>query len=69
MRGAATNNRASSQGLTLPMRYIMRKRLKSPEQLEVTERRQVGDVAATVNPGSGVGDNAFASGRGRDSEL
>ncbi|KAK4179969.1 hypothetical protein QBC36DRAFT_54553 [Triangularia setosa] len=68
MRGAATN-KASSQGLTLPMRYIMRKRLKSPEQLEVTERRQVGDVEATVNPSSGVGDNAFVSGRGSDSEL
>lgn len=51
------------------MRYIMRKRLKSPEQLEVTERRQVGDAEATINPSGGVADNAWLSGRGRDSEL
>jgi hypothetical protein len=32
------------------MRYLMRKRLKYPAPLEVTERRQVGDAEATVNP-------------------
>lgn len=32
------------------MRYLMRKRLKNPAPLEVTERRQVGDAEALVNP-------------------
>ncbi len=32
------------------MRYLMRKRLKNPAPLEVTERRQVGDAEAALNP-------------------
>ncbi|SPQ27295.1 30ee4856-21f0-4bbc-ae13-56e843df2887 [Thermothielavioides terrestris] len=48
MRG--TGSSSSPRGLTLPMRYLMRKRLKYPAPLEVTERRQVGDAEATVNP-------------------
>ncbi|KAK0613771.1 hypothetical protein B0T14DRAFT_284815 [Immersiella caudata] len=56
---------SSSQGLTLPMRYIMRKRLKT---LEVTERRQVGDTESLVHPSSGDG-GGYSGGRQRDSEL
>lgn len=65
MRGAT-----ASQGLTLPLRYIMRKRLKNPElaPMEITERRQVGDAEATINP-HGFQDGSYSSGRGRDSEL
>jgi hypothetical protein len=32
------------------MRYLMRKRLKNPAPLEITERRQVGDVEAIFKP-------------------
>lgn len=32
------------------MRYLLRKRLKAPVPMEVSERRQVGDAEATVNP-------------------
>ncbi|KAK4186079.1 hypothetical protein QBC35DRAFT_388034 [Podospora australis] len=66
MRGA---NTSSSQGLTLPMRYIMRKRLRDPYYApEITERRQVGDAEAAMNPHAAQ-DSSFSSGRGRDSEL
>jgi hypothetical protein len=47
----------SSQGLTLPLRYLMHKRLKD---LEVTERKQVGDAEALFN--SDDGSNPVASG-------
>ena len=43
----------SPRGLTLPLHYI-KKRLKD---LEVTERRQVGDAEALVNEGGGGGSN------------
>ncbi|KAK1827553.1 hypothetical protein QBC39DRAFT_266793 [Podospora conica] len=55
---------STSQGLTLPMRYIMRKRLKSPE--EVTERRQVGDAESLVNAGPADGGGGY---RQNHSEL
>lgn len=38
------------------MRYILHKRLKSPHELEVSERRQVGDAEDLVkqaDPGTG----------------
>jgi hypothetical protein len=55
-----------SQGLTLPLRFIHRKRLKEP--MEVTERRQVGDVESTVNapPKS---SSSGSTGRGDDNEF
>jgi len=46
------------------MRYIMRKRLKSPE--EVTERRQVGDAESLVNAGPANGGGGY---RQNHSEL
>lgn len=43
--------------MTLGMRYILHKRLKSPHELpEVSERRQVGDTEVLVkqsDPGTG----------------
>lgn len=45
-----------SQGLTMGMRYILHKRLKSPQMMEVSERRQVGDTEDLVkqnDPGTG----------------
>lgn len=42
-----------SRGLTMPLRYLARSRLKSPHELmEVSERRQVGDAEAMVNQGT-----------------
>lgn len=65
MRGGSGS--LASQGLTLPMRYIMRKRLKS---LEVTERRQVGDAESMVNPDNAASDGGgYSGGRRKDSEL
>ncbi|KAK4039120.1 hypothetical protein C8A01DRAFT_16826 [Parachaetomium inaequale] len=69
------------RGLTLPMRYLMRKRLKNPAPLEITERRQVGDVEAIFKPSpspSGAADQQQTQkqqkqqhypARGSDSEL
>lgn len=38
------------------MRYILHKRLKSPHELEVSERRQVGDAESLIQQGdSGTG--------------
>jgi hypothetical protein len=48
------------------MRYLMRKRLKNPAPLEITERRQVGDAEAVLNPVAPL--SAYPE-RGRDSEL
>lgn len=56
---------ARSRGLTMGLRYILHKRLKSPHQLEISERRQVGDVEAAVNQGD-PGTGAF---RDRDADL
>ncbi|KAK4242096.1 hypothetical protein C8A03DRAFT_11674 [Achaetomium macrosporum] len=69
MRG--TGSSSSPRGLTLPMRYLLRKRLKNPAPLEVTERRQVGDVEATVNPASAsaVDQGQYQPIRGSDREL
>ncbi|KAL2160864.1 hypothetical protein VTH06DRAFT_1061 [Thermothelomyces fergusii] len=69
MRGGATGTSASPRGLTLPMRYLMRKRLKNPAPLEIPERRQVGDVEAilgssspTPSPSPSDGQTAAAGG-------
>jgi hypothetical protein len=57
------------------MRYLMRKRLKNPAPLEITERRQVGDAEAMMNPGpSGAARDdqdkrPHYPARGEDSEL
>jgi hypothetical protein len=58
------------------MRYLMRKRLKNPAPLEITERRQVGDAEAMMNPGpssDAVRDEQnkrpHYPARGEDSEL
>ena len=59
---------APSRGLTLPMRYLLRKRLKNPAPLEVTERRQVGDAEAVLNPPAPEPLQSFAA-RGSDSVL
>jgi hypothetical protein len=47
------------------MRYILHKRLKFPHQIEISERRQVGDVEDAVKQ-SDPGTGAF---RDRDSDL
>ena len=47
------------------LRYILHKRLKSPHQLEISERRQVGDVEDAVKQ-SDPGMGAF---RDRDADL
>lgn len=47
---------SGSQGLTMGVRYILHKRLKSPQVFEVSERRQVGDTEDLVkqgDPGTG----------------
>lgn len=59
----------SPRGLTLPMRYIMRKRLKNPAPLEIPERRQVGDAEATVNPVTPPSPSSAYPPRASDSEL
>ncbi|KAK4155089.1 hypothetical protein C8A00DRAFT_13862 [Chaetomidium leptoderma] len=66
MRGTGTS--ASPRGLTLPMRYLMRKRLKHPAPLEITERRQVGDAEAIFNPAAAAEEAAYPA-RRSDSEL
>ncbi len=54
--GAGPHPPTRSQGLPqLPLGYI-KKRLKD---LEVTERRQVGEAEALVNQGAGSGDSGF----------
>ncbi|KAK3899479.1 hypothetical protein C8A05DRAFT_18088, partial [Staphylotrichum tortipilum] len=69
---------APPRGLTLPMRYLLRKRLKNPAPLEVSERRQVGDAESIFgNSTSGTLSTASegspypfpGSGRGSESEL
>jgi hypothetical protein len=51
----------------------MRKRLKNPAPLEITERRQVGDAEATVHPAAARAasheQRHFYPARGSDSEL
>jgi hypothetical protein len=59
------------------MRYLMRKRLKNLAPLEITERRQVGDVEAIFKPSSSTTadpqrpqhHNHHYPARGSDSEL
>jgi hypothetical protein len=59
------------------MRYLMRKRLKNLAPLEITERRQVGDVEAIFKPPrSAAADSQHPQhhhqhypARGSDSEL
>lgn len=64
------------------MRYLMRKRLKNLAPLEITERRQVGDVEAIFKSSSSSSSSATADpqtrqqhhtqhypARGSDSEL
>ena len=61
------------------MRYLMRKRLKNLAPLEITERRQVGDVeaifksssssSATADPHHRQHHNQHYPARGSDSEL
>lgn len=53
------------------MRYLMRKRLKNPAPLEITERRQVGDAEAIFSspaPASWAPEPRYPA-RGSDSEL
>ena len=78
MRGFTGTPSASSppRGLTLPMRYLMRKRLKNPAPLEITERRQVGDVEAIFKPSQSTPADQRQTqkqqhypARGSDSEL
>ncbi len=59
----------ASRGLTLPMRYLTRKRLKNPAPLEVTERRQVGDAEAVLNPPAAPETLRGFAARGSDSVL
>lgn len=56
---------ANSRGLTLPssLRYVLHKRLKD---MEVTERKQVGDAESMVN--MGISGSGRYTG-GTDSEL
>jgi hypothetical protein len=63
------------------MRYLMRKRLKNLAPLEITERRQVGDVEAIFKSSSSLSSAAadphhrqhhsqhYYPARGSDSEL
>jgi len=60
------------------MRYLMRKRLKSPAPLEIPERRQVGDVEAIFRSAGEQQQqqqqhyqrqNQYYPARGSDSEL
>lgn len=70
MRGSGRSPGTASQGLTLPssLRY-MKKRLKD---LEVSERKQVGDTEATVHPPSPSSQQQEPAGTGvrtKDSAL
>lgn len=68
MRSGASPPGASPQGLTLPLRYLLRKRLKNPAPMEVTERRQVGDAESTIHRAETTGQQYYPA-RGSDSEL
>jgi hypothetical protein len=50
------------------MRYLMRKRLKNPAPLEITERRQVGDAEAIFSSSPSSSEPRYPA-RGSDSEL
>jgi len=51
------------------MRYLMRKRLKNPAPLEITERRQVGDAEAILSGSAPSSPEPRYPARGSDSEL